>query len=189
MLSHRYDAALALAADLHRLQRRKGSDVPYLSHLLSVSALVIEIGGDEDQAIAALLHDAVEDQGGAATLALIGERFGPVVAAIVSDCTDADVIPKPPWRPRKEAYLAHLETAPAPSLLVSLADKTHNARAVITDGALVGRAVFDRFKSGRDGALWYYGRCADVFVKRVPDGAPRILADELTRLVERMHAI
>lgn len=189
MLTERYDAALALAATLHRDQRRKGSDIPYLSHLLSVSALVIEIGGDEDQAIAGLLHDAVEDQGGAATLARIEAEFGADVAAMVADCSDADTIPKPPWRARKEAYLERLETKPLRSLIVSMADKTHNARSVVSDGALVGPAIFDRFRAGRDGTLWYYGRCADIFLRRAPSGAPRVLAEELAGAVERMAEI
>jgi hypothetical protein len=128
-LTTRYDDAFRYAHDLHRMQKRKGTSVPYISHLMVVSALVVEHGGDEDQAIGALLHDAVEDQGGAATLNAIESRFGRLVAEIVSDCTDSWEEPKPDWRLRKEAYLATLPAKPARSLLVSLADKTHNAES------------------------------------------------------------
>ena len=125
-------AALDYAADAHQTQARKGSTIPYLSHLLGVSSLVIEYGGDEDQAIAGLLHDAIEDCG-AKHEAIISDRFGPRVARIVRACTDADSFPKPPWRARKEAYLRHLETADRDALLVSCCDKLHNARTIVTD--------------------------------------------------------
>ena len=132
-LTQRFQSALAYAAKLHRDQRRKGSDIAYTSHLLGVASIALEIGGDEDQAIAALLHDAVEDQGGLPRLAEIRQLYGDCVADIVWDCTDADTEPKPPWRARKEAYIASLSHKPADSLLVSLADKTHNARAILDD--------------------------------------------------------
>lgn len=187
MLSERYDAALAFASALHRSQTRKGSGIPYIAHLLSVSALVIEAGGDEDQAIAALLHDAVEDQGGLPTLARIEAEFGAPVARIVADCTDADTIPKPPWRQRKEAYLAALPRKPEASLLVALADKVHNARAIIADKARQGDAAFDRFRGGRDGTIWYYRSCAAAFLGRIADGRPGAdLSRELERLAEEM---
>src|ERR1051325_6799957 len=121
------------AARLHREQTRKGTEIPYVSHLLAVSALILEHGGDEDQAIAGLLHDAAEDQGGQARLAEIESMFGPGVSRIVADCTDSWTDPKPPFRERKEAYLAHLPQKPQRSLLVSLADKTHNATAILFD--------------------------------------------------------
>ena len=129
MLTDRFDDAFQYARRLHRTQTRKGTHIPYISHLMTVAALVIEHDGNEDQAMGALLHDAAEDQGGAETLEEIGKRFGDAVAEIVSDCTDAWTEPKPDWRPRKEAYLAKLPSKPARSLLVSLADKTHNAEA------------------------------------------------------------
>ncbi len=132
MLTGRFDDAFHYAHRLHRSQMRKGTPIPYISHLMTVAALVIEHGGNEDQAIAALLHDAAEDQGGAETLDDIRKRFGDAVAEIVADCTDAWTDPKPDWRPRKEAYLAKLPAKPTPSLLVSLADKTHNAEAILS---------------------------------------------------------
>src|SRR5262245_43980526 len=124
MLTQRFDDAFIFAHRLHRAQIRKGTPIPYISHLMTVAALVIDHVGNEDQAIAALLHDAAEDQGGMATLAEIRAAFGDKVAAIVSDCTDAWVEPKPPWRARKEAYIAALPHKSPESLLVSLADKT-----------------------------------------------------------------
>jgi (p)ppGpp synthase/HD superfamily hydrolase len=131
MLTERFDGAFRYAHRLPQKQWRKGTSIPYISHLMTVAALVIEHGGDEDQAIAGLLHDAAEDQGGDRTLAEIRAKFGDQVANIVADCTDAWTEPKPPWRPRKEAYLKALPNKPAASLLVSLADKTHNAEAIL----------------------------------------------------------
>ena len=179
MLTDRFDEALAYASRLHRAQMRKGTSIPYVSHLMSVCALVLEHGGTEDQAIAALLHDAAEDQGGAQTLAEIDGRFGKAVAAIVADCTDSWVEPKPPWRARKEAYLAALPHKPPASLLVSLADKTHNARAILADYRVIGPAIWDRFTGGRDGTLWYYGALREVF----DVACPGPLAAELGRVV------
>jgi len=184
MLGPRYSEALVYAAALHRAQRRKGAETPYLAHLLAVSALVIEAGGDEDQVIAALLHDAVEDQGGEARAAEIARLFGPDVAAIVLDCTDAVETPKPAWRARKERYLTALPGKPARSLLVSLADKLHNAVAIRRDLAAVGPAVWDRFTGGRDGSLWYYRSLAGVFAS----AAPGPLAVELDRVVADIEA-
>src|SRR6476659_4674349 len=137
-LSELYDEALLYASDLHRMQVRKGSGTPYIAHLLSVSSRVLSEGGTEVQAIAGLLHDAAEDQGGEATLAVVRKRFGDDVAQIVADCTDAWVEPKPDWRPRKEAYLRDLPKKPATSLLVSLADKVDNAEAILSDYEQIG---------------------------------------------------
>ena len=181
-LTERFQSALAFANKLHRHQRRKGTDIPYVSHLLGVASIALEIGADEDQAIAALLHDAVEDQGGAPCLAQIRERFGDRVAGIVSDCTDADTDPKPPWRGRKEAYIASLAHKPADSLLVSLADKTHNARAILDDLVVHGPALWDRFTGGRDGSLWYYEELSGAFRDHLPGPA----SDRLTFIVEEM---
>ena len=122
---------------------------------MSVAALVLEHGGNEDQAIAALLHDAPEDQGGKQTLTEVQRMFGDDVASIVSDCTDAWPEPKPAWRPRKQAYLAMLPSKPAASLLVSLADKTHNAEAILFDYRFLGDRLWDRFNGGREGTRWY----------------------------------
>jgi (p)ppGpp synthase/HD superfamily hydrolase len=184
MLSQRFDTALVFASELHRTQLRKGTSIPYISHLLAVAALVIEHGGNEDQAIAGLLHDAAEDCGGEPTLREVDKRFGPAVAKIVSDCTDSWVEPKPPWRQRKEAYLAILPNKSHESLLVSLADKTHNARAILSDLRVIGDDIWSRFNGGRDGTLWYYSSLSHVFCSRVPGS----LADELRRTVSAMSA-
>lgn len=168
MLTPRFDDAFLFAHSLHRTQVRKGTAIPYISYLMTVSALVIEHGGDEDQAIAALLHDGPEDQGGTATLAEIRGRFGERVAAIIADCTDAWVEPKPDWRPRKEAYLAHLPEKPKESLLVSLADKTHNAEAILHDYREIGDALWPRFNGGDTGTRWYYSALAQAFAKIMP---------------------
>jgi len=156
VLTERFYTALDYAARLHAAQTRKGSGVPYVSHLLAVAGLVLDHGGDEDEAIAALLHDAVEDQGGAATAAEIRRRFGDRVADIVEGCSDTDVTPKPPWRARKEAYLAHLRAASPSVLLVSAADKLHNARSMLHEYRNTGEEVWARFNGGREGTLWYF---------------------------------
>jgi GTP pyrophosphokinase len=155
VLSERFDRALAWASELHREQRRKGGDVPYIAHLLAVTALVLEAGGGEDEAIAAVLHDAVEDQGGAATRAAIAERFGSRVGAIVDGCTDSDQTPKPEWRGRKTAFLDRLASAEPSIRLVVSADKLHNATSTLLDLRAEGPAVWERFR-GREKALWYY---------------------------------
>jgi (p)ppGpp synthase/HD superfamily hydrolase len=178
-LTSRFDEAIRYAHDLHRDQGRKGTTIPYISHLMVVAALVVEHGGDEDQAIAALLHDAAEDQGGLATLNEIERRFGTSVAEIVSDCTDAWVEPKPEWRARKKAYLAKLPTKPKRSLLVSLADKVHNAEAILYDFRALGDALWTRFTGGADGTGWYYQELAEFFVKAMPGR----LSDRLSRAV------
>ena len=178
-LTDRFDDALVYASRLHREQTRKGSDIPYVAHLLAVCSLVIEHGGSEDQAIAALLHDAAEDQGGEPRLSEIRARYGAAVAAIVADCTDAWTEPKPPWRPRKEAYLAALPSKLPASLLVSLADKIHNASAILGDYRELGDEVWDRFNGGREGTIWYYRSLSEVFDKVMP-GA---LAEQLSRTV------
>ena len=138
-LTTRFDDAFSYARQLHQHQVRKGTTIPYISHLMAVSALVVEHGGNEDQAIAGLLHDAAEDQGGAQRLADIGARFGDAVSNIVAECTDAWTDPKPPFRPRKEAHLKALPNKPQVSLLVSLADKTHNAEAILFDYRVLTR--------------------------------------------------
>ena len=172
----RFGEALAYANRIHAAQVRKGADIPYVSHLLGVAALAIEMGADEDQAIAALLHDAVEDQGGLARLEDIRETFGERAAGMVADCTDSEVEPKPPWRARKEAYLTSLSKKPADSLLVSLADKTHNARAIVDDLTEHGEVVWDRFTGGKDGSLWYYRALADAFETLLPSAGARRLS-------------
>jgi (p)ppGpp synthase/HD superfamily hydrolase len=162
-LSTKFDRALQLAHDLHRLQPRKRSDVPYIAHLLAVTAIVLENGGDEDTAIAALLHDAVEDQGGQPTLDRIRREFGDKVARIVFECTDADGEPKPPWRFRKEQYLAALPHKSAEALLISFGDKIHNSRSIVRDLRRDGVSVWNRFEGRRDGTLWYYQELLEKF--------------------------
>jgi GTP pyrophosphokinase len=156
MLSSRFSDALTYAVALHADQRRKLSGEPYVAHLLAVAAIVLEYGGNEDEAIAAVLHDAVEDQGGAATREEIGRRFGSAVVGIVDGCTDTAETPKPPWRQRKEAYIARLRDAPASVRLVVAADKLHNARSILRGYRLLGESLWGHFRGGREGTLWYY---------------------------------
>jgi (p)ppGpp synthase/HD superfamily hydrolase len=184
-LSEKFRDALAYAAELHATQERKGSGVPYVAHLLGVTSLVLEYGGDEEEAIAALLHDAVEDQGGQPTLTEIRKRYGQRVATIVEACTDADVIPKPPWQERKEKYLAHLATADASARLVAAADKLYNMRTIVADYRALGEAIWPRFTTGKQGTMWYYRAVLDVLCKdwRSP------LADELARTVEQFEQL
>lgn len=183
--THRFEDALIYAHQLHRDQKRKGSNIPYISHLLAVSGLVMENGGTEDEVIAALLHDAIEDQGGLRTRDEIRRRYGADVTAIVEGCTDAHTTPKPPWRKRKEDYIAHVRTASASVRLVSLADKVHNARAILQDYRTYGEAVWERFKGGRDGSLWYYRSLVQVF--REQGTSP--LLDELDRVVTTLETL
>lgn len=184
-LSDRFDDALAYARQVHDGQLRKGTQIPYFAHLIGVCSLVLEHGGDEGQAIAALLHDAAEDQGGEARLDDIEARFGGSVAAIVADCSDAWEEPKPPWRAHKEGYLAALPGKPQRSLLVSCADKLHNCRAIRTDVAADGAVVWDRFRGGRDGTVWYYRSLADIMHRALPGR----LATELGLEVEALEAL
>lgn len=166
VLSPRYQDALVYATELHANQTRKGSNIPYISHLMAVASIALEHGANEDEAIAALLHDAIEDQGGAPTREEIRRRFGDAVTAIVDGCTDADVTPKPPWRERKEAYIAHIATASDSVLLVSASDKLHNLRSILSDYQEVGDEVWTRFKGGKEGTMWYYRSLVDAFKKR-----------------------
>jgi len=164
----RFCEALEYAVQLHERQYRKGSDTPYIAHLLSVTAIVLEHGASEDEAIAALLHDAVEDQGGAPVREEIRRRFGPAVTAIVEGCSDSETIPKPPWRERKEEFLAQLPAAGRSVHLVSAADKLHNARALVDDYREHGESLWDRFSGGRAGTLWYYRAVADALASALP---------------------
>ncbi len=182
-----FDDALIYASDIHRAQPRKASEVPYVSHLLGVASLVIEEGGTQTQAIAALLHDAVEDQGGLPRLEDIRVRFGQEVAEIVEACTDTMEEPKPPWRQRKESYLAHLPSAPPDALLVSVADKVHNARSILMDLRTGGVGMFERSTGGRDGTLWYYRTLVGIY--RSLDGFGSRLVDELDRTVAQIEAL
>lgn len=184
-LSDRFEDALVWATQLHRSQWRKGTPIPYVAHLLGVTSIVLQYGGDEDESIAALLHDAVEDQGGEPILREIERRFGAQVAAIVAGCTDTMAQPKPPWRERKEAHLAHLAVASASVRLVSAADKLHNARAITADYRLFGEALWSRFNGGRSGTLWYYRALVEAF--RAAGAGP--LIEELARAVDEMACL
>jgi (p)ppGpp synthase/HD superfamily hydrolase len=176
--------AAAFAFRIHGGQMRKGTVIPYLSHLMAVSALVLEHGGDEEQAIAALLHDAIEDVG-ADLEPGIAERFGTRVARIVRDCSDTDVHPKPPWHTRKRAYLAHLEAANADALLVSACDKLHNGQSLLRDLRTWGTATFSRFNAAGPDTLWLYGALSEVYTRRMPGP----LARELALTVDAMHRL
>lgn len=185
-LGPRFSAALTYAAELHGSQLRKGTSIPYVAHLLAVAATVIEYGGDEDQAIAALLHDAVEDQGGREQLERIRRRFGERVAAIVEACTDSfeQGEHKEEWRKRKEKYLAAIAGKPRDALLVSAADKLHNATAILEDYRLEGEALWSRFKGGRE-SLWYYDSLVDALRGQTD---PR-LHHRLEAAVRELHAL
>jgi len=185
MLSSRFIEAFIYALQLHAGQVRKGSQIPYLAHLLGVTALVLEADGDDEIAIAALLHDAVEDQGGFETLLDIQRRFGDRVATIVEGCSDAFTQPKPPWRKRKESYLAHLKDASPDVLLVSLADKLHNARSIYRDLQEYGIVIFRKFNGGKSGTLWYYNKLVEIF--SATDSG--YMVEELAEVVEKIKSI
>ena len=181
-LGPRFMRAFQFAAEKHSGQTRKASTIPYLAHLMGVASLVLEAGGDEDLAIAALLHDVVEDCGGAPMLKEIRRRFGDRVAKVVDGCTDADTYPKPPWRERKEEYIRHLTKADADTRLVSAADKLNNVRSIISDYRAVGESVWSRFKGGREGTLWYYRTLRDEFLRRPPTRVTREFELEVEEL-------
>ena len=166
-LGPRFLRAFLFAAEKHKRQTRKASIIPYIAHLMGVASLVLEAGGDEDLAIAALLHDVVEDCGGKPMLKEVRRRFGKRVAHVVEGCTDDDTgaDPKPPWRERKETYLRHLRTADADTRLVSAADKLNNVRSIVSDYRAVGESVWQRFKGGREGTLWYYRTLLEIFLQ------------------------
>ncbi len=184
-LSSKFEQALQYAVIIHAHQVRKGSGIPYIAHLLGVASLALENGANEDEAIAALLHDAGEDAGGDGRIADIRHRFGNAVADIVQGCTDAVVIPKPPWRQRKEDYIAHIPAASDSVRLVSAADKLHNVRSILMDYRQVGDEVWSRFKGGKDGSLWYYRSLITAF--RQVGNSP--LIDELDRVVTELEQI
>ena len=187
-LGVRFLQAFDFAFEKHAGQTRKASTIPYIAHLMGVASLVLEFGGDEDMAIAALLHDVVEDCGGASMLQVVERQFGSRVAKIVEGCTDSDTYPKPPWRARKEAYIRHLKSADAETRLVSAADKLHNLRAIVSDYREVGESVWARFSGGREGTLWYYRALLQVFLQHKPNRLIRELeltVGELESVAER----
>jgi len=183
-LTSRFEQALVYATIVHAGQRRKGTEIPYVAHLLGVASIALEYGANEDEAIAALLHDAVEDAGGSDRLEDIKRRFGEVVANIVDECTDAYTIPKPPWKERKERYIKHIARASKSAQLVSAADKLHNAGSILKDYRIEGEALWSRFNGGRDGTLWYYRALVNAF-KSVGDNE---LFRELDRVVKKIES-
>ena len=184
-LTVRFERALAYAARLHAAQFRKGTARPYVGHLLGVASIVLTHGGDEDEAIAALLHDAVQDQGGKPRLREIRRKFGSRVARIVDGCTDADTIPKPPWLERKKAYLHHLRSADASTCLVSAADKLYNAREILDDYRTHRERLWHRFSGRKEGTLWYYRAVARTLRGKC-QGA---LVEELARVVQQLERL
>ena len=187
----KFEEALSFVCRLHAEQTRKQTDIPYISHLIGVAGIVLEHGGDADEATAALLHDAIEDQGPDypggpdALRAEIHRSFGQKVLEIVEGCTDADTNPKPPWQARKEAYVAHISQASPSVRLVSCADKLHNARAILADLRVVGDALWDRFNGGKEGTLWYYRALVDAF-RETGDTS---LVDGLDRAVSEIEEV
>jgi len=189
-LTEHFDRAVQYANRIHANQTRKGTDVPYMTHLLGVASLVLENGAQsEEEVIGALLHDAAEDQGGRLRLEDIREQFGEQVGHIVDACTDSYDDPKPPWRPRKEAYVAHVRErvqrgGDEPALRVSLADKLHNTRAIIADVRESGDALFERFSGKKDGTIWYYAALVEAF-----RGFPNRMVGELEREVIELRRL
>ena len=178
-LTGKFDEALRYAHDAHRTQARKGTGTPYVGHLLGVASIVLDDGGSEDEAIAALLHDAAEDQGGRDRLEDIRARFGGTVARIVEDCTDSWSQPKEPWLERKQAYIQHARRLTGPSLRVSAADKVHNAYAILRDLRNSGERVWERFQATPDDVLAYY----ESLVRAYREAGGGLLVDELDRIV------
>jgi GTP pyrophosphokinase len=186
-LTPRFEDALVFAARLHGGDTRKGTTIPYVSHVLGVASIALEHGANEDEAIGALLHDTVEDAKGdsESVRTEIRRRFGTAVLDIVDGCTDARTKPKPPFRERKERYIAHLPEASPSVRLVSAADKLYNARAILSDYRAIGEALWARFNGGRSGTLWYYRALADVFRTL----GPSRLAEELDRVVSELEQL
>ncbi len=181
-LTERFEAALVYATRLHAYQTRKISGVPYIAHLLSVAALVLEASGSEDEAIAALLHDAIEDQGGKPTREEIRRQFGDIVVAIVDGCTESDTTPKPPWQERKTRYLDQLRLGSPSVRLVSLADKLHNARSLLAEWQQLGDVIWSKFNSSREKTLWFYQSLVQVYQQTGSDW----MTEELSRVVSQL---
>lgn len=183
--SRRVAEAFALAHELHEQQVRKGTALPYLVHLTAVAGIVGDYGGTEDQFIAALLHDAVEDQGGQATLSRIRAQFGDAVADLVWQCSDTDVEPKPPWSERKKAAIEHTRRLAPSAKLILAADKLHNAQAILRDAETHGAAIFERFTGTREQTIWYYQAELDA----LGEGWDHPILKPLARAVARMNEI
>jgi (p)ppGpp synthase/HD superfamily hydrolase len=182
-LTNRLDLAFSYAHEVHADQVKKGTSVPYLGHLMGVSSIVLDDGGSEDEAVAALLHDAAEDHGGHERLEDIRSRFGDAVARIVEDCTDSWEAPKPPWLVRKQSYVHHARTLPATSLRVSAADKVHNTYAILRDLRNTGEQVWERYDARADDVLSYY----ESLVRAYREAGGGKLVDELERIIRGIH--
>ena len=188
-LTEKFTKAFDYARQLHASDVRKGTEIPYLAHVIAVASIVLENGGTEDQAIAALLHDAGEDHGGHARIDDIRGKFGNTVADIVAACSDdlpAEGATKRPWKERKQEYIKRLKDEPLDIVLVSAADKLHNARAILTDYRQIGDKLWPRFNAGRKGTLWYYNKLSKVIGKRLRKSAPQ-LANELKATVDALN--
>jgi (p)ppGpp synthase/HD superfamily hydrolase len=181
----KFEEALLYATRLHQDQKRKGTGTPYVTHLLAVAAIVGENGGSEDEVVAALLHDAPEDQGGEERLEDIRARFGEEVAEIVDGCVDTYEEPKPAWRPRKKAYIERMPSESASVQLVSAADKLHNARSILADVRVVGEELWSRFTGGKEGTLWYYRALAEAYT--ADEASP--VVEELNRVVREIETL
>lgn len=186
MLTSRFERAVQEALRLHGGQLRKGTKIPYMSHLLAVVSLVLENGGTEEEVIGALFHDAAEDQGGEEVLSFIRDEFGDGIAKIVEECSDSLVDPKPPYKERKKAYLEKIPTRSSSARLVSLADKVHNARSILFDYRKHGEVLWERFSGKKEGTLMYYAKLVEAFRK----GQDHVeLVDELERTVQEIHRL
>jgi len=185
-LSQKFEEALVYASVVHAGQIRKATGIPYIAHLLGVASIAFEYGADEDEGIGALLHDAAEDAGGAARIDDIRVRFGEKVATIVEGCTDTLETPKPPWRERKEKYLAHLKETEASTRLVSAADKLFNVRSILRELRQCGDTVWARFSGGKKDRLWYYRALVIAFRQH---GDHSDLIDELHRVVNEIEKL
>jgi (p)ppGpp synthase/HD superfamily hydrolase len=185
-LSEQFEEALIYATRAHCNQTRKKTGIPYVAHILGVAAIALEYGANESEAIGALLHDTVEDCGGAERLCDIRKRFGDDVARIVDGCTDTDQIPKPPWLERKKSYLAHLKHSDTSTRLVSASDKLHNTRAILAELRRIGPEAFERFAGKKEGTLWYYRALVTAFREH---GDHADLIDELDRVVTEIERL
>ena len=181
-LTTKFEQALIYATQLHANQTRKVDKIPYISHLMSVSALILEAGGSEDEAIAGLLHDAVEDQGGKATREEIRQKFGETVVEIVDGCTETDITPKPPWKQRKIDYIDNIRNGSDSVKLVSLADKLHNARSLLIGYQNQGDKLWDYFSGSKEDKLWFYGELLEIYQQ----GNINFMTVELERILQEL---
>jgi (p)ppGpp synthase/HD superfamily hydrolase len=186
MLTEDIDKAFAYARKIHNNQKRNRTTIPYLSHLMSVSALVMEHGGNEEQAIAALLHDTLEDGGDADKISKeIQHMFGDKVLSMVRELSDTEEQPKPPWKERKETYIAHIEEISDDALVVSMCDKLHNLKTIVWDFHVIGDEIFERFKGKKEGTIWYYTTLTEKY-KKILETRPNV---QLSRIVFELEGL